>query len=149
MRGISPVIATIIILAVTVAIAIAVVGWITGLWGGLAGGTEQLVIYPDSNITINTGTNDDALCLHVKNQGGDITIDSIEVVGLATGLTTGINFNQNACTSGTNKVIPAGSEGWVYVDLGADAVAGTSYTVKLYTEGGNVFTAVVQAKKPS
>ncbi len=145
MRGISPVIATIIILAVTVAIAIAVVGWITGLWGGLAGGTEQLVIYPDSNITIDfTGTTD-VLCLHVKNQGGDVTISSVEIVGIGFNATA-VSFNTASCATGGGNVISAGAEGWIYVALPGDVVAGTSYTVKVYTAGGNVFTAVVQAK---
>jgi len=129
-RGISPVIATIIILAVTVAIAIAVVGWITGLWGGLAGGTEQLKIYPDSYINATNTT----LLLHVRNEGGDITIDSIEIVGL--GLATGIS----------PTVVGAGDEVWVTATVPGTPVAGTSYTVKVYTAGGNVFTAVVQAK---
>ena len=133
MRGISPVIATIIILAVTVAIAIAVVGWITGLWGGLAGGTEQLVIYPDSYINASSKI----LYLHVRNEGGDITIDSIEVVGLGKISSTNIN----------TTVIAAGSETWISANITTGTpVAGTSYTVKLYTKGGNVFTAVVQAK---
>ena len=41
-RGISPVIATVIIVAVAIAISIAVAGWLFGLWGSLGAAQPQV-----------------------------------------------------------------------------------------------------------
>ena len=132
LRGIEPVIATIIILAVTIAVAVAVIGWITGLFGASVGGTEQLQIMPDSYIN---ATND-TLLLHITNKGGDVTIDKIEIVGLG--------------YDDTDRTISAGANTWIATNTAslklADATSGTLYTVKVYTKNGNVFTATVQAK---
>ena len=77
-KGISPVIATVIIVAVAVAISIAVVGWIMGLWGSIAGGTESLKIYPDSYINTSSGYVE----LHVANTGSaSAVIYKIEIMG--------------------------------------------------------------------
>ncbi|GBF09550.1 hypothetical protein apy_12750, partial [Aeropyrum pernix] len=43
-RGISPVIATVIIVAVAIAISIAVAGWLFGLWGSFATGSPQIQV---------------------------------------------------------------------------------------------------------
>ena len=132
MRGISPVIATVMILAVTVAIAVAVIGWITGLWGSLTGGTEQLQIYPDSYINATT----DTIYLHVRNTGSaDATITRIDVEGL--GQVTNPNVT----------VVRAGETVWIQGSLSGDAIAGSSYNVKIYTANGNVFPAIVKATK--
>ncbi len=129
MRGISPVIATIIILAVTIAVAVAVIGWITGLFGASVGGTEQLQIMPDSYIDVNN----DQLSLHVVNKGSDVTIYRIEVVGLGD------------CASPSPTTINAGADTTITCTV-TGATAGTTYTVRVYTKNGNVFTATVQAK---
>ncbi len=143
LRGISPVIATVIILAVTIAIAVAVIGWITGLFGATTGGTEQLQIMPDSYIN---ATND-TLFLHVNNKGGDVTIYKIAVdgVGDADISTASVTGDITVNSDGTITV-KAGADGWIIVSLNGDAVAGTTYTVKVYTKNGNVFTASVTAK---
>lgn len=134
MRGISPVIATVIILAVTVAVAVAVIGWITGLFGSSVGSTEQLQIMPDSYIDV--GRNE--LRLHVVNKGSDATIYKIEVVGL--GECSGIRIDneiRDSLEAGEDAIVSCSVDG---------AVAGTVYTVKIYTKNGNVFTGTVQAK---
>ncbi len=164
MRGISPVIATIIILAVTIAIAVAVIGWITGLFGASVGGTEQLQIMPDSYINASSNV----LHLHIVNKGSDVTIYKIEIVGLYTVTEGDTNSYYLLSTAGdvtdtstqpgdavntqwtTNNplVINAGSDVWVLAkNTGATttATSGTMYTVRVYTKAGNVFTATVQA----
>ena len=134
-KAISPILATVIIIAVTLVIAIGVIGWIMGIWGSF-GSTESLQIYPDSNITITTSGA--KLYLHVKNTGtATAVIKKIEIVGIAT----------NTSGFSTNSIKP-GEETWVSLSVGASTsyTAGTSYQVKVYTAAGNVYSAVVQAK---
>jgi len=142
-KGISPVIATVIIVAVALAIAIAVVGWIMGIWGAVAGGTELLRIYPDSYINADGNY----IVLHIKNEGGaTATIYKIEVSGLdsVSSLTTGTT--EITTTGGLSSVIiSAGSEIYICGHI-SGAKAGAIYTVKIYTTSGNVYTAQIQAK---
>ena len=134
-KAISPILATVIIIAVTLVIAIGVIGWIMGIWGTF-GSTESLQIYPDSYIKVNsTGS---YLELHVKNAGtATAVINKIEIVGKAT----------NTSGFSTSSVGP-GVEAWIELKIGSSNsyTAGTSYQVKVYTAAGNVYSAVVQAK---
>jgi len=158
-RGISPVIATVIILAVTVAIAVAVIGWITGLFGAATGGTEQLQIMPDSYINSSN-----VLHLHIVNKGSDVSLYKVEIAGLYTASKGDTNSYYYLSTSGDVKdktfssskqqwnnfiTIKAGEDAWLIInktDAQQKAVPGTSYTVKVYTKNGNVFTATVVAE---
>lgn len=142
-KGISPVIATVIIVAVALAIAIAVVGWIMGIWGAVTGGTEMLKIYPDSYI--NAAGN--YIVLHIKNEGGGTAvIYKIEVSGLDTvsSLTTS---NTEITSPGTlsSVTLSAGSEIYICGSI-SGATPGAVYTVRVYTKAGNVYTAQIQAK---
>jgi len=131
MRGISPVIATVIILAVTVAIAVAVIGWITGLWGSLTGGTEQLQIYPDTYIQVNNGSC--TLYLHVGNTGSaDAVIYKVEIGGV------------NSTTA--DNTLKPGEDTTLTYNITGTCIAGSSYNIKVYTKNGNVFTAIVKAQ---
>ncbi len=136
-RAISPVIATIIIVAVTIAIAIAVAGWLMGLWGSY-GSVEQLTIMPDSTITNSSGTI--VLSLHVKNTGSkSATITKIEVVGIGTA--TSINGT-------TTASLPQGYDSTFPVEIAATGTysAGTQYLIKVYTDSGNVYQGFVVAQ---
>ncbi|MEB3764630.1 MAG: DUF4352 domain-containing protein [Desulfurococcales archaeon] len=129
-RGISPVIATVIIVAVAIAISIAVAGWLMGLWGTF-GTTEQLQVLPNS--TLNT-TNTFKIC--VKNTGSKTaTITEIEFVGLdrVTGLAQSVEPGQVTCVTGTLTNSPT---------------AGAQYAVKVYTDSGGVYQGYVVAQTP-
>ena len=162
MRGISPVIATVIILAVTVAIAVAVIGWITGLFGAATGGTEQLQLMPDSYINVSdidpiTFNRVAGLHLHVANKGTDVTISSIEVVETREKLpgpyyvldsdAPSVRKAYEETHGTTTRVIRAGSDVWILATLSKSYVAGAQYTVKIYTKGGNVFVGRLVARK--
>ena len=147
MRGISPVIATVIILAVTIAIAIAVVGWVMGLFRSSTKSSAQLQILPDSYIN-STGK---ALCLHVANKGStSAKIVKIEISGLG------------VYTNSTGVVLSAGSDAWLYIGTGTpteicknagttnltpfdknddieNAVPSVTYDVTVYTADGSTF----------
>ncbi len=134
-KGISPVIATVIIVAVALAIAIAAVGWVMGIWGSVTGGTEVLKILPDSKIVI--GNNNVTVKLHIRNEGGaTATIEKI-VVG-----TTEISLS-------SDNTVKAGETTWVNAtktDVAANFTPGAAYTVKVYTAAGNVYTTQIVAE---
>lgn len=143
-KAISPILATVILIAVTLVIAIGVIGWIMGIWGSF-GATETLQVYPDS--FINATANTKILILHVKNTGSaTAVIYRIEIVGLHT-VTSGFGFTTNTTTTSTGSEVslPPGQEGYIVVTAD-NPIPGTTYQVKIYTRAGNVFTANVQAK---
>ncbi len=148
-KGISPILATVIIIAVTLVIAIGVIGWIMGIWGGF-GSTESLQIYPDSHI--NTTANN--LVLHIKNTGtASATFQKIEILGgdvIDTSSSNAIAYQPlggtNSTVNGLSKVtIGAGEEGYLYIALSRTYTSGATYQVKIYTGAGNVYSAVVRA----
>lgn len=127
-KGISPVLATVIIIAVTLVIAVGVIGWIMGIWGS-QGSTEVLRVYPDTYIDTANGQ----LVLHVKNDGtASAVIYKIEIVGVET-------VNQQL-------TITPGSDTTTQIALTGSYTPGASYTLKLYTEAGNVYTANIRAE---
>ena len=128
-RGISPVLATVIIIAVTLVIAIGVIGWIMGIWGSF-GTTESLQVYPDSYIDAATP----ALSLHIKNTGtASAVIYKVEIVGTTD-------------TVATTITISPGQDTTVSIALTGTYTPGTYYTVKIYTQAGNIYTAQVRAQ---
>jgi len=133
MRGIEPIIATIIIVAVTLVIAIAVIGWIMNWWGVLTSGQEMLQIMPD-----NTLGTDGSMTLHVKNTGGaTAVIYKVEVYGTDCIATKSINPN----------VLKPGDDAYISVepDKKCNLVPGTKYTVRIYTESGTIYHATLVA----
>ncbi len=131
-KGISPILATVIIIAVTLVIAIGVIGWVMGIWGSF-GSTESLQIYPDSYINATTGT----LYLHIRNTGtAPANIYKIEVLGVLT--TSSSNIASVSAGVGTTVTVSDNSL--------KNVTPGSSYQVKIYTSAGNVYTAVIQAK---
>jgi flagellin-like protein len=126
-RAISPIIATVILVAVTIALAVGVALWFSGIIGG-AGKTEQLQIMPDSYINATSHT----LYLHVRNVGGiDSKIISIKMV--------------NTNIQGTFPiVVKMGEDTWIEADISGISSPGT-YQVTVYTDAGNSYNQVVTA----
>ena len=137
-KGISPVIATVIIVAVAIAISIAVAGWLMGLWGGF-GQTESLKVFPDSYINVTSGE----LHLIVQNVGGSTArIYKIEISGTEI---PDANITQPA--GGYPITIQAGQKIEIVANVqGINPQAGVAYTVTIYTEAGNVYTGTVYGK---
>ncbi len=133
-KGISPILATVIIIAVTLVIAIGVIGWIMGIWGTF-GSTESLQIMPDSTLSA-----DGTLSLHIKNTGtASAVINKVEIVG--TGLSTS-----------TTATVGPGTDTTITISFNAASgkiVAGASYQVKVYTAAGNVYSTVITASSSS
>jgi flagellin-like protein len=138
-KAISPIIATVILIAVTLAIGVAIAAWIMGLWGGM-GGTETLKILPNSTLTVSTNDTVD-LKLTIKNDGSrDAKVVGVEVVvgakvcKLNNPFTTTISAG--AMVTGTATGTCSG------------LTPGASYTVKVITEAGNVYQTMLVAYAP-
>ena len=147
MKAISPVISTVIIVAIAIAISIGVALWVTGVVGSLTGGRENLMIMPDSNITISGTT--PTLYLHIKNSGsGDAVIISLKVARVSVPLSN-VKKSDFKVDNNTNTItVKAGSEGWIVVtlkNLNIDIKAGNVYTVSIMTDKGITYQQEVQA----
>ena len=128
-RGISPVIATVIIVAVAVAISIAVVGWLMGLWSSVAGGTEMIQITP---IKIVNGTDGKVTVqFYVINKGtAPVEIIRVDVIGVGSALKNNIS---PSTIEANNTPIE------VNANVSGNCTPGVSYVVKIYTSSGNVY----------
>ena len=141
-KGVSPVIAVLLMIAITVAIGILVYVWVSGLAGSMTsgGGTqvaEQLELIAYDFHDTNT------LILYVKNTGGiAVTIDRI-YFGTSGGTFT---VTTSFTTSGdfTDSTLNPGGVGSITISTGG-ATAGAAYIVKVVTESGAVFSWTVVA----
>ncbi len=138
-KAISPIIATVILIAVTLAIGVAIAAWVMGLWGGM-GGTESLKILPNSTLAVNTANDQVTLQLTIKNDGTrDAKVVGVEVVvgakvcKLSNPFTT---ISVGAMVTGTATGTCSG------------LTPGASYTVKVITEAGNVYQTMLVAYAP-
>jgi flagellin-like protein len=126
-KALSPVVASIILIAVTVAVSVVVAAWMGGMTIGLMGSTEQVSI-TNVQFTLGTaGTSNDTLSILVQNSGGS-----------AAAVIKNAYVNGNSVTVGGATSIAKNSQGTVTLDLGNTGVlqAGSSYSVKLITAKG-------------
>jgi len=130
-KGISPVIAEVILVAVAIAIAIAVAGWLFGIWGGFGSGSPQIQI---SSATVYTNG---SVIFYINNQGaGSDTLLQIDIVtGDATYTITTFKYINGTAWDGT---IPANSGFWAIADSGQTFTSGQSVVVKFYFEKSGV-----------
>ncbi len=160
MRGVSSVIAAVILVAVTVAAAIAFIGYATGLFSAASGSTVQLIIAPDSYINLSdvdlAGRPAVGLHLHVINKGGEVFVDKIVVEASGDVVTRfylvdhdmGLGDAYRATHGVVTAIIPSGADAWAIAQISGNGLtAGGVYTVKIYTKSGAVVTALLPAKK--
>ena len=140
-KGISPVLATVIIIAVTLVIAIGVIGWIMGIWRGF-GTTETPQILPDSKLYDNK-----TMVLHVKNSGtASSVITRVEIVGTGcyatpsnpSGWTIGPGETKYITDTGASDSI-----GLLTLSGTCALTAGGRYQVQIFTEAGNTASAIL------
>jgi flagellin-like protein len=123
-KALSPVVASIILIAVTVAVSVVVAAWMGGMTIGLMGNAEQATI---TNIGFSTFTNDtECLVVTVSNTGNSpisITNAYVNTVSIL----------------GTDPVLPneIAKEASENIVLNAEYTSGDEYTVKLTTAEGN------------
>jgi archaeal type IV pilus assembly protein PilA len=122
-KALSPVVASIILIAVTVAVSVVVAAWMGGMSIGLMGNAEQATI---TNLAFSGTT----ITATVQNTGsGPITITQVYVTG------TGVN---SAVLVAGNTTIPKGSAASIVgVTITGSLTSGNEYTVKFVTSKAN------------
>jgi flagellin-like protein len=144
-RAVSPVIATVILIAVAVALGIAVAVWAGALTGGLQK-TEKLIInsYQDSsgNFVISV-TNSGASSITVTQ----VQVNSIPVAAsimkftVGTNVTAVIPYTLASSLSGTFTILNANAVGLVSPDLAMKD--GITYPITLVTAAGNSYPSTI------
>ena len=136
-KGISPVIATVILVAVAIAIAIAVAFWMTGIIGLFTRFEKIEITYIYAKAEDSTWI----ITLKVKNTGtADATIDNIFINGRpATEWTAFSSISPTEVTSG--YTLSAGGEVEITITLnkGGEFVPGQSIEVKVHTASGQEY----------
>jgi len=128
-KAVSPVIATLLMIAVAVAASVIVYVWSAGLLGTLMGGggaqvKEQLIM------EAYDWTNTASLTLHLRNVGStEVKVAQIYVGGSAA---TGPSYPITIAVKDTDSPIITGGMGSI--------TSGTAYTIKVVTETGGVFS---------
>jgi hypothetical protein len=77
--AVSPVIATLLLIAIAVAAAIIVYAFVTGLIGGLTGGGGSNLITVSGNLIVPTGTTTGNLVLNLKNSAANPIVSVLAV----------------------------------------------------------------------
>ena len=134
-KGISDVVATVIIVAATVAVALVAVSYFTGVIGSSTN-TERFQVI-SAAIYIKNNTNNTCLVLHVKNDGkSPVTINGIEIDGVP------VAQQQTTLNPGEYKRITLS-----FTSPSVDS--GAVYSVKLITSSGFSYSVEATAKTVS
>jgi flagellin-like protein len=129
-KAISPVIATIILIAITIVIAIAVAGWVFGLFGSYSRTNAVTIVASASSCTASQHQCNIVL----SNQGSSaVTVVSASVYGQSAAL--------NTISGGT--VVPAGSSATVVVSISSTIVAGQTVDIQLGLSNGATLTTTL------
>jgi flagellin-like protein len=137
-KAVSPVIATLLMVAIAVAASILVYVWAMGLIGALEGQggqqTKQQLIMVAYKAAATAGPWE----LHVRNVGNSkMTIASAYVNGTLTTLTGDVTYG---------LIFPPGAAGTITLGgLPGGLIPGTAYTIKVATLDGAIFTYSVIA----
>jgi flagellin-like protein len=130
-KALSPVIATIILIAVTVAVSVVVAAWMGALTIGFMGNSEQVSI--TNTVLSNTGGNGQAV-LTVQNTGSaSVTISGATIDGNTVSFTV---LPAGSIAKGTSSTVTLTWTGSTFVNT-------AQYTIKLMTAKGN--TVATQA----
>jgi flagellin-like protein len=138
-KGISPVIATVILVAVALVLAVALAGWVMGIWGGL-GSTEALQIAGSISKVGNTVW----VNATILNKGtAPANITKVEMIDESGSVLTNTT---------TNAVVSAG--GTLTYDFNMSSSTGSvavskTYVVRFYTSSGNVYEVPMKCVKGS
>jgi len=138
-KGISPVIATVILVAVALVLAVALAGWVMGIWTGL-GATEALQIAGYLNKTDANTVYLNATIVNKGSVAANISnIVLIDQTGSATtaSISAGWIFVPAGGTNSTGPTIDAGGAGDVWFT--ATVAVGKTYIVRFFTTSGNIY----------
>ena len=140
-KGISPVIATVILVAVALVLAVALAGWVMGIWGGL-GSTEALQISGYLNKTDTTTVYLNATIINKGTAPANITnIVLTDDTGKA--VSTTVTGGIIVAPGDTNTT----GSGYDVKFSGASVAVGKTYVVRFYTSSGNVYEVPMKCVK--
>jgi archaeal type IV pilus assembly protein PilA len=121
-KALSPVVASIILIAVTVAVSVVVAAWMGGMTIGLMGNAEQASV---TNAQCSSAT---LITVNIRNTGSNtVTLSSATIDG---------NTATLAPVTGTSLNIAKGETGNFTVTSSTSFNAGAQYEVKLLTAKG-------------
>jgi flagellin-like protein len=154
-KGISPVIATVILVAVAITVAVSVAYWM----GGISSLYTRLEKVEVSSTSISKGTGNYTVTMVVKNTGSaDASLDAVYINGKTrSSFTASPSYANITVTSGSYNLdtgtiaIIAGGSITLQIDvrpvsghdLGAPFTAGTTLDVKLHTAAGKDYPQMV------
>jgi flagellin-like protein len=141
-KALSPVIATIILIAVTVAVSVVVAAWMGALTIGFMGGAEQASI-TNAVLTDPAGGGGQAV-LTVQNTGSaTVTVSSATVDGNTATITAAVNGAGGSVMSSAGPLVAKGTAVTITITTTSAFVNTAQYTIKLMTAKGNavVYTA--------
>ena len=124
-KALSPVIASIILIAVTVAVSVVVAAWMGGISLGFMGNAEQVTI---TNVQMNSA-NDNATVTVLNSGAGSVTLQSATVDGNTA------SFDE--------VTLAKGASGDYDITIASGYTSGVQYTFKITTAKGTgiVYTA--------
>jgi len=130
-KALSPVIATIILIAVTVAVSIAVAAWMGALTFSFMGSSSLTI----TSVTFGVGTNStsgsatNAIALSIKNTGTKtVTVGSVKVNNVLMTIDSSSQLTYTTSGATTTGTIVIDSVGWTN---------GSPYQFNLYDTSGN------------
>lgn len=131
-KALSPVVASIILIAVTVAVSVVVAAWMGGMTIGLMGNAEQAQV---TNVAFVRDSGTTTLSATIRNTGDDtITISAAYIDGVQT---------SDAFTTG--NTIAKGQSGALTITNSTALASGAVYEVKMVTAKG---TSVIYSFNP-
>ena len=135
-KAVSPLIATIILIAVTLAIAFIVIAWIYGIFGTATGPTEKLQVFQDARLVTN-GTHT-MFNVTLKNIGtSTVSIAKVYVKENATCV----------ATPSTTSSLNVGDVKQLTTLFSCALVPGVSYNVIIVTGGGSSYSVPVTVEQ--
>jgi len=139
-RGISPVVATVILVAVTIVVAVAVAYWMGGI-AGLYTRYEKLEI---SSIYAEAKGGGWNITVTVKNTGSaDATIDNVLLNGKPYSSYTNVNLDPDLGTTGISLKVGEEAKITISVPQGEPFTSGVSVEVRLHSAGGQEYPKTV------
>ncbi len=141
-KGISPVIATVILVAVAITVSVSVAYWM----GGISSMYTRLEKLEISSVVVTKGTSNYTITMSVKNTGSaDATIDGVQINGKQIS-----QYSSPVVTAVYNPVsgsVVAGGTSTVTITVAGQNIApftaGTTLEVKLHTAGGKDYPQMV------
>jgi len=155
-KAISPILATVILIAVTLVIAIGVIGWIMGVWGSIGGPSESLTVTGGRTAIAKSGASF-SFNITITNKGTAAgNLSRVEVSGIGSDNkcsslagTSGKDYD-GTCTTDLRylRIRPGGT---VTLNItitgsglsGFTCIEGATYSVNVYTATGNVYPTQV------